>query len=132
MTDSSSEVSWTGATTASTAKDGAAALKGFSQNSANVAIAGLNKTATRVTRGAISLSSSSHLPACVGSATAKPVALPPGRLKLATKPLPIGSATIPKMTGMVRVSCSSAVVAGCFAKEQDRAAEQQAPSPIDA
>jgi hypothetical protein len=30
----------------------AAALKGFSQNSAKVAIAGLNKAAIRVTRGA--------------------------------------------------------------------------------
>jgi hypothetical protein len=35
----------------------------------------LNKAATRVTGGAISLSSSTHLPACVGSVTAKPVAL---------------------------------------------------------
>src|SRR6516164_1737347 len=89
-----------------------AALNGLSQNSRNDAIAGLNKVATRVTCGAISLSNSIHLPACVGSATAKPVALPPGRGKLATKPLPIGSATIPKMIGMVRVSCSSAAVAG--------------------
>jgi hypothetical protein len=55
-------------------------FKGFSQNSAKVAIAGLNKAAIRVTRGAISLSSSNYLPACVASATAKPVALPPGRL----------------------------------------------------
>src|SRR6516225_5003700 len=87
MTDSSSDVSWTGARIASSAKAAAAALKGFSQNSANDAIAGLNKAATRVTRGASSLSSSTHLPACVGSVTAKPVALPPGRGKLATKPL---------------------------------------------
>jgi hypothetical protein len=58
----------TGASIASIAKDGAATLKGFSQNSAYVAIAELNKRATRVTRGAISLSNSTHLPACVGSA----------------------------------------------------------------
>jgi hypothetical protein len=57
-----------------------------------------------VTCGATSLSNPIHLPAWVGSATAKPVALPPGRGKLATKPLPIGSPTIPKMTGMERVS----------------------------
>jgi hypothetical protein len=31
----------------------------------------------------------------------KPVALPPGRAKLLTKPLPTGSATMTKMTGMV-------------------------------
>jgi hypothetical protein len=76
----------------------------------------LNSIATRTTRGAISLSSSSHLPAIVGSIVGslkvKPVALPPGRAKLATKPLPIGSATIAKTMGMVRVCCSSAVVVG--------------------
>src|SRR5262249_10367567 len=77
--DSSSDVSWTGASITSTPKDGAAALNGLSQNSRNDAIAGLNKAATRVTWGAISLSNSIHLPACVGSATAKPVALLPGR-----------------------------------------------------
>ena len=66
------------------------ALKGFSQNSAKVAIAGLNKAVIRVTRGAISLSSSNYLPACVASATAKPVALPPGRC-LPTKKLAGGS-----------------------------------------
>src|SRR5262249_10057678 len=53
MTDSSSDVSWTGASITSTPKDGAAALNGLSQNSRNVAIAGLNKVATRVTCGAI-------------------------------------------------------------------------------
>ena len=44
-----------------------------------VAVAGLNRKATRLTRGAISLSSSSHLPAIVGSILMKPVTLPPGR-----------------------------------------------------
>src|SRR5215469_16635055 len=95
MTDSSSDVSWTGASITSTPKDGAAALNGLGQNSRNDAIAGLNKAATRVTWGAISLSNSIHLPACVGSATAKPVALLPGRGKLATKPLPIVAAVHP-------------------------------------
>ena len=90
----------------------AAALKGFSQYSAYGADAGLNSIATRSTRGAICLSSSSHLPAIVGSETLKPVTLPPGRAKLATKPLPTGSATIAKTMGMVRVCCSSAAVVG--------------------
>ena len=52
-----------------------------------------------MTRGAISLSSSSHLPAIVGSILMKPVTLPPGRGKLATKPLPTGSATLHENDG---------------------------------
>ena len=40
---------------------------------------------------------------------AKPTTFPPG-CKLATKPLPTGSATIAKTMGMVRVSCSSVAV----------------------
>jgi hypothetical protein len=51
--------------------------------------------------GAISLSSSSHLPAIVGSVKMNPVTLLPGRAKFAMKPLPIGSATIAKTMGMV-------------------------------
>src|SRR5262252_6127416 len=62
-TDSSSDKSRTGAAIASTAKDEAAALKGFRKASAYGATAGLNSIATLVTRGAISLSSSNHLPA---------------------------------------------------------------------
>src|SRR6266403_1064386 len=103
MTDSSSDLSRTGVAIASTAKEAAAALKGFSQYSAYVADTGLNSIATRATCGAISLSISSHLPAIVGSVKMKPVTLPPGRRKLAMKPLPIGSATIAKTMGIVRV-----------------------------
>ena len=44
----------------------------------------------------------------------KPVTLPPGRGKLATKPLPTGSETFAKMMGMVRVCCSNAAVVGVF------------------
>ena len=44
----------------------------------------------------------------------KPVTLPPGRGRLATKPLPTGSATFAKMMGMVRVCCSIAAVVGVF------------------
>jgi hypothetical protein len=87
-------------------------LKGFSQYSKYVAVAGLNSIATRATRGAISLSSSSHLPAIVGSIVTKPVTFPPGCGKLATKPLPIGSATSAKTMGMVRVSCNIVAVIG--------------------
>jgi hypothetical protein len=63
----------------------------------------LNKKATRSTRGAISLSSSSHLPAIVGSTLMKPVTLPPGSLNFDTKPLPTGSETATKIMGMARV-----------------------------
>src|SRR5215510_6433077 len=101
-----------GATIPCTAMDTAAALKGFNQYSAYGAVAGLNNAATRATRGAISLSNSSHFPPIVGCIVTKPVTFPPGRGKLATKPLPIGSARSPKTMGMVRVCCSSAAVAG--------------------
>jgi hypothetical protein len=43
-------------------------------------------TATRVTRGAICLSRSSHFPLMLYSNATKPVALPPGRARLSTKP----------------------------------------------
>src|SRR5262245_59875371 len=45
---------------------------------------GSRSTATRVTRGAISLSSSSHFPLVPYSIDVKPVALPPGRAAIAT------------------------------------------------
>src|SRR6266436_9142450 len=82
-------------------------------------VAGLNKKAARFTGGAISLSSSTHLPTTVGSITVKPVALPPGCGRLSTKPLPTGSATITKMTGMVRVCCSIDAVGGVFGLMKD-------------
>src|SRR5262245_10621669 len=53
MTASSSDVSRTGAVIASTAKDAAVALKGFSQYSKYVAVAGLNTKATLSTPGLI-------------------------------------------------------------------------------
>ena len=86
------------------------------------AVTGLNKTVARVTRGAISLSSSSHLPGNVGSILVKPVTLPPGRGKLATfrTPLPTGSVTVAKMIGMVRVCCSSAAVVSVMRKNKIR------------
>ena len=50
-------------------------------------------TATRVTAGAICLSSSNHF------APINPVTLPPGRAKLSTKPAPTGSATLAVVQG---------------------------------
>ena len=46
--------------------------------------------------GAICLSSSSHFPPMTVFEQRKPVALPPGRARLSTKPAPTGSATIGK------------------------------------
>src|SRR5262245_1864226 len=47
-----------------------------------------------------------------GGKLLNPVALPPGRGKLATNPLPTGSPTCTKTTGKVRVSWSTAAVGG--------------------
>ena len=55
------------------------------------AISGSRITPTRVTRGATSLSSSSHFPLMPYSNAVKPVALVPGRARLSTNPPPTGS-----------------------------------------
>ena len=70
-------------------------------------MAGSRRTATRVTPGAICLSSSSHFPLMPYSNCVKPVALPPGRARLSTKPAPTGSGTIANTIGTVRVACSN-------------------------
>jgi hypothetical protein len=75
-------------------------------------VSGLSTIAIRSIAGAISFSSSSHLPPIVGSKFVKPVELPPGRGKDSTNPLPTGSATTTKTFGTARVSCRSAMVAG--------------------
>ena len=53
------------------------------------------------------LSSSSHFPPRLYSNWVKPVALPPGRARLSTKPAPTGSATCTNTIGTVRVACSN-------------------------
>jgi ABC transporter substrate binding protein len=58
---------------------------------------------TLLTRGAISLSTSTPLPPSDPTIGVKPVTLPPGCARLVTKPLPMGSPTSTKITGMVRV-----------------------------
>ena len=63
--------------------------------------AGSRRTAARVTPGAICLSSSSHFPPMLYSNEAKPVILPPGRAKLATKPPLTGSTTVTSTIGTV-------------------------------
>jgi hypothetical protein len=68
---------------------------------------GFRRTAALVTRGAISLSSSSHFPLMLYSKLINPVAFPPGRAKLATKPPPTGSVTCTNTMGTRRVACSN-------------------------
>src|SRR5215472_12472142 len=70
-------------------------------------VAASRRTATRLMPGAISLRSSSHFPLVPYSNEVKPVALPPGRARLATNPAPTGSATIANTIGMVRVTWSN-------------------------
>src|SRR5215468_9238834 len=68
------------------------------------AVSGLNMMAARLSPGAISVSSSSHLPPKVGSKVAKPVMFPPGWLSRGTRPLATGSPTPAKTIGIVRVA----------------------------
>src|SRR6516225_5964671 len=70
-----------------------------------VDVLGSPSTATRVTLGAICLSSSSHFPLMLYSNSMKPVALRPGRARLSTKPPATGSAMIGNTIGTVRVAC---------------------------
>ena len=72
-----------------------------------VGMSGSRRTATRVTLGAICLSSSSHFPLMLYSPERNPVALPPGRAKLSTKPAPTGSAAYVNTIGTVRVACNN-------------------------
>jgi hypothetical protein len=67
--------------------------------------------AARFSPGAISESSSSHLPPNVASWVAKPVTFPPGRSSRATMPLATGSPPFAKTIGIVRVSGWMATVA---------------------
>jgi hypothetical protein len=62
--------------------------------------------------GAISESSSSHLPPSEGSKKAKPVTFPLGRSSRGTILLATGSLTLEKTIGIVRVSRWTATVAG--------------------
>ena len=56
-------------------------------------------TAARATHSAISLSCSNHFPLVPHSIEVKPVALPSGRPRLATKPAPTGSVTLTNTIG---------------------------------
>ncbi len=59
-------------------------------------------------RGRTSRKSSTRLPARSGAWTDRPVTLPPGRAKLATKPLATGSLPIANTMGITDVACLTA------------------------
>ena len=76
------------------------------------AVFGLNIAAMRTVPGAISFSSCRHLPAKGGSKLLKPVMLPPGLDRLATKPSPTGSPIPANTIGIDCVACFRARVVG--------------------
>src|SRR5262245_14463405 len=62
--------------------------------------------------GTISRKSASRFAAISVDWIDKPVTLPPGRARLATRPVPIGSAAIANTIGMTVVACLDAITAG--------------------
>jgi hypothetical protein len=100
---------WTGAGIGATLSDRAAASrKGIKVDTA--AESGLNMMAAHLSPGAISESSSSHLPPSVASKTAKSVIFPLGRSSRGTMPVATGSIMPAKTIGVVRVSPWRAMV----------------------
>jgi hypothetical protein len=69
-------------------------------------------TATGDTSGTISLSNSSRFPLKSGATMLKPVAFPPGRARLATRPAATGSPMMAMTIGIVPVAVLSALAAG--------------------
>ena len=67
--------------------------------------------AKRRTPGTTSRNSSNRLAAISVDWRDKPVTLPPGRAKLATRPLPIGSFAAANIIGMIDVACFAAITA---------------------
>ena len=79
---------------------------------AAVSAASGHRTATLVSLGTTSLRSCSRLETRSGEKSVRPVMLPPGRAKLATKPSLTGSWLFPMTIGMVRVACCAARIVG--------------------
>ena len=82
-------------------------------------LAGFQRMATRETVGSTSLRNSSCFPTSSGARAASPVTLPPGRARLATRPLPTGSLTPTITMGIVVVACLAASAAGVSPHHQD-------------
>src|SRR2546421_684605 len=102
----------------STPSDGATVWIATNWLTANPWLAS-RRTVTRVTPGAICLSSSSHFAPMLNSQDVNPVALPPGRARLSTKPAATASWTIANTIGTVRVACSKGACARMASGEGD-------------
>src|SRR5262249_8427821 len=72
----------------------------------------LPKKASRRRPGTTSRKSSSRLPARSGVRTDRPVTLPPGRARLATRPVPTGSPITADTIGISAVACFAATTGG--------------------
>ena len=83
------------------------------------ALAGLTSTATRTALGTSSCRSRSRLAATSWAKKLMPVALPPGRARLATRPSLTGSSPTPKTIGIVAVAALAASAAGVLAGRGD-------------
>jgi hypothetical protein len=90
----------------------AASTTGCQSKGANGAVSRLNTAAIRLTAGAISLSTSTHLLPMLNWKLVKPVSLPPGRARFGTKPLPTGSVTYTNTIGGVRFKGRSPATTG--------------------
>ena len=82
--------------------------------SALEALAGLTSTATRTAFGTRSCRSRSRLATTSLKKSLMPVALPPGRAKLATRPSWTGSSPTPNTIGIVEVAALAASAAGAL------------------
>ena len=80
---------------------------------------GLTSTAIRTALGTRSCSSPSRLAAISATKKLMPVALPPGRARLATRPSLTGSSPTPKTIGIVVVAALAASAAGVAAGRGD-------------
>src|SRR5262245_28884025 len=86
----------------------AAVATSFKVDSVLVALAGLTSTATRAAAGTSSRKRSSRLAPTSAVRKLIPVALPPSRARLATRPSLTGSSLTAKMMGIVVVAALSA------------------------
>jgi len=79
----------------------------------------LAKKANRGTPGATSRKSSCRLPARSGVNIDRPVTLPPGRARLATRPVPTASPMTADTIGMTDVACFAATTGECPQRKRD-------------
>jgi hypothetical protein len=75
-------------------------------------LAGFQNTASREIFGSISLINCRRFPSRSGASEVSPVALPPGRARLAASPVPIGSPTATITRGMDGALLPTASAAG--------------------